>query len=67
MEVSMQTSISHAGNAKQKHFFKRNIEVKEDAEFDLENLGDSLIESFKEIIAYKQGKIDLPDAEELFN
>lgn len=63
----MQTSIIHAGNAKQKHFFKRNIEVKEDADFDLENLGDSLIESFKEIIAYKQGKIDLPDADEYLN
>jgi hypothetical protein len=63
----MQTSIIHAGNAKQKHFLKRNVEKKEHADFDLENLGDSLIESFKEIIAYKQGKIDLPDVEELFN
>ena len=63
----MQTSINHVGNSKQ-NFFKRDIELKQqNEEFDLDNLGDSLIESFKEIIAYKQGKIDLPDAEELFN
>jgi hypothetical protein len=36
-------------------------------ELDLDNLGDSLIESFKEIIAYKQGKIDLPDTDEYLN
>jgi hypothetical protein len=60
----MQTSIIHAGNAKYKHLFKRDVELKEHTEFDLENLGESLIEGFKEIIAYKQGKIDLPDAEE---
>lgn len=38
---------------------------KNDEEFDLDNLGDSLINGLNEIIAYKQGKIALLDADKL--
>ncbi|MBF0243329.1 MAG: hypothetical protein HQK64_12755, partial [Desulfamplus sp.] len=61
----MQVSTNHINMAKHKPLFKENVKSNDSQEeFDLENLGDSLIEGFKEIIAYKKGEIDLPDAME---
>ncbi len=54
-------------NVKPQQFLKITVEVEESKEeYDLDNLGDSLIEGMKEILAYKKGEIDLPDAIEVF-
>jgi len=54
-------------NVKPQQFLKITVEVEEPKEeYDLDNLGDSLIEGMKEILAYKKGEIDLPDATEVF-
>jgi len=54
-------------NVQPQQFLKITVEVEEPKEeYDLDNLGDSLIEGMKEILAYKKGEIDLPDATEVF-
>jgi len=78
-EVTMQTTIEHIQaaelppflqkrlNVTPQQFLKITVEVEESKEeYDLDNLGGSLIEGMKEILAYKKGEIDLPDATEVF-
>lgn len=41
------------------------IEKIDDSEFDIENLGDSIIRGLKEIVESKEKGIELPDADQL--
>lgn len=65
-------SLQKRFKVRPQQFLKITVEVEEanenidNEEYDLENLGDSLIEGLKEIIAYKRGEIELPDAREVF-
>lgn len=48
-------------NIKSHQLLTVTIEVEEEmAEYDVENLGDTLIEGFKEILAYKKGELEFP-------
>lgn len=55
-------SLQNRFRVKPHQLLKITVEIEEDEEYDLENLGDALIKSFEEIIAHKQGKLDFPPA-----